>query len=250
MLNKPILLRKFRITHESRGHALLFWHQGFILAKVSINPDTEAEHTDGIVKAELRDLGSTTALSLPNSLTAAQAMALMAGRVATEIFCPKMPTGTGHRYDFENLQKLAKPDPVTLKMLRWRNRHPDATMEDFYQVFKPAVARILKTKQAKRAGDALAKALDQAGCISGQEAAHILSVAWGDPPPPLALPVERHMALTDRGPQCYGDLIRGIRSYLMLIEHDIKHVRDTGTDEENEQIDKIWKRIILLKVLI
>ena len=251
MLSKPILSRKQHVTHEA-GHALLFWHEGFVLSEITVQPDPEANpHTCGYVKASFLDSANLTAVLLhPDSFSSAQVRAIMAGRAAVELYLPNIPTGTGHNSDFRTLEKLMLPDPETVAIIQWGKEHPEATAEDFYKAHKGMVIKILKSKKARRAMKALSEILNKAGTLSGAEAVHVLETAWGDPRPPFALPAECHMALTNHGPKCPGDLLRRLRNYLDLMQHDIKGLRDAGTDKENEQIDKIWKQIILLKVLV
>ena len=239
--------RKYILIHES-GHALLFWYYGFILYSVTVFADPETNFA-GCVRCDCEQ-GGTTFIQ-PNTLSAARVHAMIAGRVATEVFLPEMPTGNVPSVDFENLEKLKPPDDETLRMLQWKAENPDATTDDFFQAFKKPVVRILKSKPARRGISALCKALEKAGTLSGAEAAAILSEAWGDPQPSLALPVERHMALTDKGPQNYEDLLRWLRAYSNAIQSDIRRLRDgCFTDAENDHLDRLWAQTVVFKHIL
>lgn len=246
----PKMRRNFIIKHEA-GHALFFWLGGFVLSKVSVQNDFAYPKADGFVQAAHADSGGVDIVSPPASLTAARAFADLAGRNATETFFPDMPAGTGHKADFKNLEKLLKPDAATWAMIQWRQDHPDATVEEFYQAHKHSVAKVLKSKQGKRAISAISKALEKFGTLSGQEAASILFKAWGDPLPPLALPVERHIALNDKGPRCFNDAIRAADTYLEVIQKDLKNVlADCEDEEEIAHLERIASQVSFLKNIV
>ncbi len=227
------------IAHEA-GHAIMFWYYGFALSKVTVQPEPAAGNVAGYCKALAPDFGNT----------AGHVFALAAGRAAMEIYCPAIPSGNSHSFDFETIKKMALPGSAILAMHQWRLDNPSGSMEQFYQEFKKPVIKVLKSKPARRAMSALSKSLGKAGTLSGATAAAIILKAWGDPPPALALPVEKHMGMTDKGPQCLDDLIRSIQTYIRLMQADIKGLRDAGTEEENERLERIWQQIVLLKVLV
>ncbi|MBN1662876.1 MAG: hypothetical protein JW943_04675 [Deltaproteobacteria bacterium] len=239
---QPSPYDRYRITHEC-GHAIVWWFHGFLLLKVSVQ-DTEIDGrmASGHVKLKYSsDTDGGTTPDLVDLLTASRVYGLIAGRVATEIYCG-LRTDEGCSLDFETVKSLIDLDPDTLKIYRWRQDHPGAGIEDLYLEFRKPVARLLRSAPARRAVRALSKAIDKARILSGAEAVAIIEKAWGCPLPPLAIPSEKHVAIADKAPQSYDGLIRYMKSLVMLMKRDMLPLRYS-----NDHIDRLWIQLRLLE---
>jgi hypothetical protein len=174
----------------------------------------------------------------------------MAGKCSTDLFCPGSESDRGHIPDFIEAWRKARPDHETVLLLRWLDENPGSDPDDLYSYMKPQIESVLTSRQGRRAIKALAKELLRVGAVSGQRAAGVLAKAWGAPLPEKALPVSKHLALTAGRPTSFDDLIRAAKQYTALMTADVRALRDSCTDEENEHLDSVWAHLVHLGLLV
>lgn len=241
----------FTAIHES-GHALIGWYHGLTLHSVSIQAgqlDRETEF-DGISKSYFPESGRVESVN-HRMFTAPRVLELLAGRAATDLLCPDIPPGYGHRHDFETVKNLFALDQDVLSMHSWRIQHPEAGTEAFYQNFKTSIYKIISSKRGNRSIKALSHALLKSGQLSGREAARILSKSWGKPLPPWTLPTEQHKAMVEEGPQTFNDLMSKILVYMRIIKKEILPFcdADENTPSQNAVIQRFADSVLLIQFL-
>lgn len=236
----------FSAYHEA-GHHLLAWLHGCKLGKLSIQGSEDCE---GVAQSYISEDRKSFHGGM---LTPARALELMAGRCATEIFCPDVDVAGTYRHDFQTVKNLNCDSKIFLEMNQWRVDHPAGDIEDFYRTFKAPIVEIIQSKQGKRAIQALAKALRKAGYLSGREAARILEAAWGSPLPPLALPSDQHPSLDPYLPaKNFNDFIYQMSVFEKLFRKDIMHWinNDANTPEQDKIVEQLSGAFNFIKILV
>jgi len=167
----------------------------------------------------------------------------MAGRVSDDLFHSGGPPG--HVQDFKNLKALLPLDDETLRMHDWSRT--EKSTEDFYQMFRGPVVKLLRSRRGRRAHRTLAAALLNHQTLSGQHAVEILREAWGDPLPPRALPPEDHCEVIDKGPANHEELLRSIRGLAGLALNDCESMSGLGDEGEilgRQRVENILRLLI------
>lgn len=220
--------REMRKTadHEA-AHALMGWIAGQRIESITIDPRRTGD-SQGVCYLSGGRIG---VVGEPKSLTADRAHFLMAGRVSDDLFHPG--GRPGHGQDFRNLEDLLPLDDDILRMHEWSRT--EKSIEDFYQAFRGPVVKILRSRRGRLAHRALAAALLKHQTLSGQHAVEILREAWGDPPPPRALPPEDHCSIIDKRPANHDELFRSIRGLASLALADCEAMQGRGTMKEIRQ---------------
>ncbi|NPU82989.1 MAG: hypothetical protein HPY65_00765 [Syntrophaceae bacterium] len=235
--------RELRKTadHEA-AHALVGWIAGQRIESITVDP-RRAGDSQGVCYLSGGRIG---VIGEPKSLTADQAHFLLAGRTSDDLFHPG--GRPGHGQDFRNLEDLLPLNDETLKMHAFP--HGEKSIEDFYQMFRGPVVKLLRSRRGRRAHRALSAALMEDQTLSGQHAAEILQGAWGDPLPPRALPREDHCGIIDKRPANHGELFRTIRGLAGLALADCEAMQGRGTMKEIQQRQRAEHLLHLLLVVV
>lgn len=213
----------FSAYHEA-GHHCLAWYYGCKLGKISIQPGNGFFGTSQTYIPENRDSFHA------NIFTPQRVFELIAGRAASEVFCPDVEQENSYKRDFSIIKNLNGDSEMMLKMNTWRVDNPAGDMESFYQEFKQPIIDILQSEQGKRAIQALAKALQKAGYLSGRESARIMETAWGVPLPPFALPSDQHPSLDGYTPaKTFNDFLFQMSLFENLLRKEVSEW--IGNDE-------------------
>lgn len=246
-------MNRQKAAHEV-GHAIVYWNTGMIINGLSILPGEHPDGTefDGNIKVELPEAGGECGSLNPKLFTVPQALGLMAGRAATELFYPDTPP-ISYRHDFKSLEGLLSFDKELVSMADWRQRNPAASVEDFYQQFKVLIFRVIKSKRGKRCVKALTAALLKHRQLSGRSVVKVLEKAWGTPFPPHALPADQHQSIAPKWeePQCFADAMNKVLVYMGLLKKELLPWRDSeeNTPLQNEVIQRISDNILQIQFI-
>lgn len=247
-------MNRQKAAHEA-GHAIVYWNTGMIIKGLSLLPGEHPDGTkcDGIIRVEYHDEVKEGCASIsPKLFTIPQALGLMAGRAATELFYTDTPP-ISYRHDFKSLEGLLSFDKELVSMADWRDRNPTASVEDFYQQFKPLIFRVIKSKRGKRCVKALTAALLKYRQLSGNSVVKILEKAWGTPLPPHALPADQHQSIAPKWeePQCFADAMNKVLVYMGLLKKELLPWRDSeeNTPLQNEVIQRISDNILQIQFI-
>jgi hypothetical protein len=234
---------KRKARHES-AHSLIVWQEGGLISKVTIMPQPgEISGARGICYCASAE-GQTITARPSKILTANRVHVLIAGRCADELFFPDEPAG--HVQDFEELIALMPDSRETLEMHSFDRSKK--SIEDFYDQFKGPVLKLFRSRRGKRALFALTDALRQAGTLSGAAVVSILEKAWGKPLPPKAIPASKHIAVIDKGPHLYPDVLFHLGAYLRAMEEDAIRLRGDLPDEEENHLGRIRIHLKMLRL--
>lgn len=245
MKSKKAQETSFPTDHET-GHHIIAWCMGCKLGKISIQP---GNGFFGVSQTYIPEAESFHV----NMFTAERVLEMMAGRAATEVFCPDVDHPKSYGRDFSIIKNLNGNSETFIKMNQWRVKHSEGDIEKFYQAFKQPIIDILKSKQGKRAFKALSKELQKSGYLSGRESARILETAWGHPLPPLAVPSEQHPSLDNHIPaKNFNDFLHQMAVFERIFRKDITEWinNDANTPKQDKIVEQLSGAFNFIKILV